>query len=92
MGKFRSKGWVATHHGGALLEMFEALTPFPLDWDYFAFSRLSLIMEVNCEEALCRGCTHKCATKSNAGSLCVLKGASKPLGERLEPRTTHQRS
>lgn len=30
--------------------MFEALTPFPLDWDYFTFGRLSLILEVNCEE------------------------------------------
>lgn len=38
------------YYGGALQRIFETLAAFPIEWDYFTFGRLQLIMEANCEE------------------------------------------
>ncbi|KAF2158733.1 hypothetical protein M409DRAFT_61391 [Zasmidium cellare ATCC 36951] len=40
--------------GGALLKIFEDLASFSLEWDYFCFGRLALIMEAKCEEEVCQ--------------------------------------
>ncbi|KAF2168853.1 hypothetical protein M409DRAFT_52854 [Zasmidium cellare ATCC 36951] len=44
-----------SYYDGALLQMFESLASFPIGWDYFRFGRLSLAIQVNCEEACSNG-------------------------------------
>ena len=77
--------------GGALLKIFEDLASFRLEWDYFCFGRLALIMEAKCEE-VSTAIVVVSRTNLPVGGLSIFEDTPYAMGRHPRAYTSRTRS